>query len=124
MMWSLFSRSLKKSGELLRRDKEVTSKEEAEKAKPKKSEPAHPFAEVPCRYGQHEIELIALEAFEETTYSPKSCLRWVMTGSIASRRRKRFRIAALFVRDCPLGARCTQYRLYAAFYLAPPDFTQ
>ena len=27
-----------------------------------------------------------------------------MRGSIAARRRKRFRIAALFVRDCPLGS--------------------
>ena len=50
---------------------EVLGRERAEEAKPKKSEPPHPFAEVPCRGGQHEIELIALEASKEAAQEPK-----------------------------------------------------
>ena len=46
-------------------------RERAKEAKPKKDQQPHPFAEVPGRGGQHQIELIALEAFEEAAQEPK-----------------------------------------------------
>jgi len=53
------------------RDVEVLGKERVKETRPKKSEPPHPFAEVPCGSGQHQIELIALETFEEAAQEPK-----------------------------------------------------
>lgn len=46
-------------------------REGTEEAKPKKHEQPHPFAEVPCRCGQHQIELIALKAFKEAAQEPE-----------------------------------------------------
>ena len=46
----------------------------------KKDEEPHPFAEVPCRRGQRQIELIALEAFEEAAQEPKVILEMTKQG--------------------------------------------
>ena len=52
----------------------VSGGEPREEAKPKKDEQPHPFVEVPGRRGQHKVELIASEAFQEAAQEPKIML--------------------------------------------------